>query len=149
MAEVTIPNQRGEMVKIELNPRGSGSAEWCGKHAPAKPGLCHIHSVHFHEIHDDEIQEIFGVPALFYCPEFGCDVFDYDKSRCCSRRGHDNLTEFFLSDRHRGEGQCDSPTMVERRIILGQFVNAARLRILFLKQHQMVEKLGLREVEKK
>lgn len=140
MAKVTVPDQHGKMTEVELNPQGSISSNWCGKHAPAKPGICIYHECRLYEFHDENISRIFGVDAIFYCPEFGCDDFSWDvrtshliqmsnMNICCLHHSHDPYSDL-------------------QTVRFELFRSAALLKILFLKQRQMAEKLGL-EVEKK
>lgn len=132
---------------MELDDMGSGpmgetlvtgSSQWCGKHAPAKPGLCSQHGIHFHELHNEEISEMFGVGAIFYCPRPGCDEIDF----------HWELLQSAEMDQ---VGRClvshftnDPPATVGAElsaVVNGILRNAARLKILFLKHRQLVEKL--------
>lgn len=134
MAKAMLPNQHDGTTEVKLDPRGSGSAEWCDRHAPPKPGLCWRHSVHFYELHDEEIREIFGVEAIFYCPELGCDELDWDNNH---RIGGDVL-------KYRRWLITFSNSQITpelERIVAEVFRNAARLKIFFLKQRQLVEKL--------
>lgn len=130
----------------DLTPSSAAAVErdpsqWCSKHAPAKPGLCYIHNVHFYELHDEEIAEVFGVGAIFYCPELGCDEIDF----------HWELTQSAKMDQ---VGRClvrhftnDPPATVGAELSAvanGILRNAARLKVLFLKQRHLVERLERR-----
>ncbi len=134
---VSVPNQHGEMMKVKLDARvdvrGSESPHWCGKHAPAKPELCVNHSGRLHELHDEEILDMFGVEAIFYCPKFGCDNFAWDVR-----------ASYLISVGTKGRLHLTlDPYSNMRTVVFELFRNAALLKILFLKQRQMAEKLGL------
>ncbi|MBI2640813.1 MAG: hypothetical protein HYW91_02930 [Candidatus Sungbacteria bacterium] len=106
-------------------------SQWCGKHAPAKPGYCTRHDgVPLHELHDEAIAEAHGVTAIFYCPKLGCDKFDWD-TRMSAAPGAGFC--------HRQELSFDKLA----NLIFGFeiFRNAVRLKIFFLKQRQLMEKL--------
>lgn len=138
MAKVTVPDQHGNMIEVELNQSLSGSAEWCSIHVSAEPGLCYRHGVRFYELHDEEIFEMFGIGAIFYCPRLGCDEIDFElrlmRSSEMDRVGK-CLVRYFTND---------LPTIVGSELSAvanGIMRNAARLKILFLKQRQLAEKL--------
>lgn len=132
MAKVTVPGPNGETVEVELDPReSSADAGWCGKHAPAKPGPCPVHDRELHELHDEEITTLYGVAALFFCPGPGCGDFAVDR-----RETHP------LAERMRLITACGGKTSHELEALhLQTFRNAARLKILFLKQNLLSEKL--------
>ena len=50
---------------------------WCGKHMPVTD-TCPRDDLRLKELHDDEIERFYGVKAIFYCPVFACDMFEYD-----------------------------------------------------------------------
>lgn len=130
MAKVKVPDQYGGITEIELDSQESVSLNSCGKHAPAGSGMCVYHECYFQELHDLQIQGMYGVDAIFYCPKLGCDNFDWDV-----QTSHliASCTDFFY--------RTADPYSNMRTVVFELFQNAARLKVLFLKQRQLVEKL--------
>lgn len=108
-------------------------SQWCGKHAPAKPGLCPRHSIHFLELHEEEIQKTFGVEAIFYCPQFGCDEFSWDSGYRMTGVSIDPVG-YFIKHHYLN-------SWLFRPVVEKLFENAARQRILFVQQQKLVERL--------
>ena len=134
MTKIAVPDQHGEMTEVELDPRGSGSTDWCGKHFPANPGYCKYHDgVPFLELHNEGIARVHGVMAIFYCPKLGCSDFDWDTRASAAP----------------GAGFCKRQELpfTSENLVFGFeiFRSAVLLKILFLKQRQIAEKLGLLE----
>lgn len=133
-------------LMMEFDDFGGGSAsaiavkdpsQWCGKHAPTKPGYCTLHEgVPLHELHDEEIERTYMVKAVFYCPKWGCDNFDWDtRASVAPKVGFCHIHLLLHTDANLTCG-------------LELFRNAVLLKILFIKQCQMAEKLQLLQKEK-
>lgn len=106
--------------------------KWCGQHRPSKPGLCVVHGQHLQELHDEELKKIYGVEAIFYCQEAGCDDFCRD-----TRGGTHHIAQHFLKNRvypaARNVEYNYAITKELKTVIMETFRNAARLKILFHK----------------
>ena len=107
---------------------------WCGKHAPAKPGLCPVHNIRFDELHDKEIKEKFGVEALFYCSVAGCRQFDWHTTNLGKSTWQTIIAKRLLGSRDPEHIRDFDLTEPFKTIALATFENAALLAILFHKQ---------------
>lgn len=102
--------------------------QWCGAHAPSKPGLCTRHGVQLYELHDEEIRKIYGIEAIFYCPERGCDDVDYDT------RSSSGSSDLWAS-----APPGTAPDSWDARLAREVFKQAIRLKVLFKKLARELE----------
>lgn len=107
----------------------------CGKHAPAKPGLCPRHNTELHELHDEELKNVYGVEAIFYCPMSGCDEFDIDSRVSPGDYFLDQYTTY-LKQKHTP----NAAVIIEEIAVGALFVNAVRLKVLYHLRHEQSEK---------
>ncbi len=103
-------------------------------------GYCPSHFVPYRVFTDKEIEQTFGPRLIFYCPEPGCDCFDWGK-----REGLFtifDIADFFLKtdflERYKIV-RGSKPSREEVPMITQLFRNAVRLKILFFKQHPFNE----------
>lgn len=129
MAKARLPDQHGQEKDVELD-HADLHPRIGAQHAPAGPGPCAKHNIHFQELHDEEIYATYGVETIFFCPKGGCDEFDLSaKDRGDQFKHHIRL-----------RGYCDSLSEVEEIIIQELFKRAVIQRIILHREKVRREK---------